>query len=155
MQVRLSQPPASAPGFAALGCFRVVLLWGCVALLAALVPCAFGQQSDPQRPSNQAEPKPSPLLKPENGGRLPDSYDMERMREQQLKRATFNAANAERKRQLDADSLALLRFATELKEDIGNDSHALSSELLRKTEEIERLAHNVQVKMKLTMSAAN
>jgi hypothetical protein len=115
----------------------------------------LGQQSDSQRPSNQAEPKPAPLLKPENGGRLPDSNEMTRMREQQLKRASFAAANAERKRQLDSDSSALLRFATELRDDIGKDSHAFSSEVFKKTEEIERLAHNVQVKMKLTMSAAN
>jgi hypothetical protein len=77
------------------------------------------------------------------------------MREQQLKRASFAAANAERKRQLDADSLALLRFATELNEDVEKDNHRLSSELLQKIEQIERLAHNVQVKMKITMSAAN
>ena len=154
MQVRSSQPPNSVPGFAALACFRVAPLWLCFALLAVLVPCAFSQQPDTQRPSNQAEPKPAPLLRPENGG-IPDRNDMTRMREQELKRTSFNAANAERKRQLDADSMALLRFATEMKEDIGRDSHALSSELLRKAEEIERLAHNVQVKMKLTMSAAN
>jgi hypothetical protein len=154
MQVRLSQPPNSVPGFAALACFRAASLWWCAALFAALVPFAFGQQPDTQRPSNQAEPKPAPLLRPEYG-RIPDKNDMTRMREQALKRASFNAANSERKRQLDADSMALLRFATEMKEDIGRDSHELSSELLRKAEEIERLAHNVQVKMKLTVSAAN
>ena len=155
MQVRLSQPPTSTPGFAARDRYRVLPPWWCVALLAALVPCGFGQQPDSQRPSNQAEPKPSPLLEPGNGGRIPDSNDMARMREQQLKRASFAAANAERKRQLDADSLALLRFATELNEDVEKDNHRLSSELLQKIEQIERLAHNVQVKMKITMSAAN
>jgi hypothetical protein len=120
----------------------------------------FSQQSpEPQKPTNQSEPKPSTLLRPE-ANHLPDANDIMTMRAQKVDKLKLIAANTERKRQLDEDSLALLRLAAELqsqwKEDVQkNNRHALSPDLLKKAEEIERLAHNVQVKMKLTMSAAN
>jgi hypothetical protein len=77
------------------------------------------------------------------------------MRQEKVNKVKFEAANAERKRQLDEDSLALLKLAAEVNGDMTRDGHKSSPELLRKIEEIERLAHNVQVKMKLTMTAPN
>jgi hypothetical protein len=153
MRVRLNQPRASiTPHFAV--CAGVSLCCLCLVLVcAAVVPAAFSQATPtPQKPTNQAEPKPSTLLRPE-ANRLPDANDIMTMREQKTTKLKFEAANTERKRQLDDDSQALLKLAADLNEDLGKNGPKPSPDLKRKLEEIERLAHSVQVKMKLTMSA--
>jgi hypothetical protein len=125
----------------------------CVAVLAiAAVPTDFSVAA--QQLTNQAEPKPS--VQGADANRMPDAIAIMRMRERQVTKAKFEAANAERKRQLDQDSLALLRLAAEVKAEIDcTNGNSLSLNATRKVEEIERLAHNVQVKMKLTVGAAN
>jgi hypothetical protein len=153
MQVRLNQPRTSiTPPFAVRA--GVSLLWSCLLLLcAAAIPSAFSQATPtPQKPTNQAEDKPNSYLRPE-ANRLPDANDIMMMRQQKTSKAKFEAANAERKRQLDDDSQALLKLAAELNETLGKNDSRPSPDLRRKLEEIERLAHSVQVKMKLTMSA--
>jgi hypothetical protein len=150
MQVRLNQPRASiTPHFAV----RAGVSLLCSGLLLLCAAAAFSQATPtPQKPTNQAEPKPSTLLRPE-ANRLPDANDIMTMREQKTTKLKFEAANAERKRQLDDDSQALLKLAAELNENLGKNGPKPLPELRRKLEEIERLAHSVQVKMKLTMSA--
>lgn len=72
----------------------------------------------------------------------------------QAKRASFAAVNAERMRQLDSDSAMILRLASELKAEIDMaPQNTLSLSAMRKAQEIERLAHIVQLKMKLTVGA--
>jgi hypothetical protein len=153
-QPRTNQPPTASPRPAAHAFLRAAFMASCLAILgAAALPSAFGQTTPyPQKPTNQAEPKPTTLLRPE-ANRLPDANDIMAMRIQKAKKADFEAANAERKRQLDEDSLALLNLAAELNDDLEKNHHTPSPDLRQKLEEIERLAHNVQVKMKLTMSA--
>ncbi|UWZ82523.1 hypothetical protein [Occallatibacter riparius] len=124
----------------------------CLFCAASLLP-AFGQATPTsQKPTNQAEPKPSTLLRPD-ANRLPDANAIMMMRQEKVTKVKFEAANTERKRQLDEDSLALLKLAAEVNGYLDSTGHKPSPELLRKMEEIERLAHNVQVKMKLTMTA--
>jgi hypothetical protein len=128
---------------------RAALLCFCVVCM--VLPCAFSQTATtPQKPSNQAEPKPPTL--PETS-RLPNANDIMKMREDKVAKEKFKAANTERKRQLDEDSLALLTLAAEVNDNVAQTGHSAQPDLLRKMQEIERLAHNVQVKMKLTMSA--
>jgi hypothetical protein len=77
------------------------------------------------------------------------------MRQEKVTKAKFEAANIERKRQIDSDSLLLLKLTTEVKAELDKDpANASSPELMKKLEEIQSLAHAVQVKMKLTMNAA-
>jgi len=77
------------------------------------------------------------------------------MREKQAKKLNFDAANLERKRQLTEDSALLLKLAGELKLEIEKTpKDTLSLSMIRKTEDIERLARSVQQKMKLTVGAA-
>jgi hypothetical protein len=77
------------------------------------------------------------------------------LKEQQAKRKSYDAANAERKRQLTEDSAQLLKLAGELRNEIANVStDAEGVTLMRKIEEIERIARNVQQKMKLTVGAS-
>jgi hypothetical protein len=73
------------------------------------------------------------------------------MREQQVrKQQEYDAANEERKRQIDSDSAKLLKLATDLKADVDKtDKDTLPVSATRKAEEIERLAHDVKEKMKL------
>lgn len=126
-------------------------------LLAMVLPSplsAFGQVtgSDGQVLSNPL-PHPTSLI-PVIANRTPDANDHMEMKQQKLKRASYEAANAERKRQLDLDSAMLLKLASELKAQIDIASRdTLSLSAVRKAEEIERLAHSVQLKMKLTVGA--
>jgi len=84
----------------------------------------------------------------------PDANAQMRMREEQTKKQNFDAANAERKKQLADDSTRLLKLATDLKAEVDKTTKdTLSLTVIRKADEIERLAHNVKEKMKLTMGA--
>jgi hypothetical protein len=63
----------------------------------------------------------------------------------------FDAINADRKRQITEESAALLKLATELKTDVDKTTKdTLSLTVIRKADEIEKLAHSVKEKMKLT-----
>ena len=64
----------------------------------------------------------------------------------------FDAVDAERKRQIADDSARLLKLATDLKAAVDNTSKdTLSLDVIRKAEQIEKLAHSLKQKMKLTM----
>ena len=66
--------------------------------------------------------------------------------------AEATAANLERKKQIADDSAKLLKLASDLKSEVDKTSKdTLSLGVIRKAEEIEKLAHNVKEKMKLTM----
>jgi len=62
----------------------------------------------------------------------------------------FDAANAERRKQIADDSTKLLKLATDLKTEVDKTTKdTLSLNVIRKADEIEKLAHNVKEKMKL------
>ena len=78
------------------------------------------------------------------------------MNEQQSKKASVDAANVERRREIGEDSTRLLKLATDLKAELDKTTKdTLSLGVIRKADEIERLAHSVREKMKLAMSASN
>ena len=59
------------------------------------------------------------------------------------------AQNADRQKRLVSDTEKLLSLATELKEQVGKtDKYTLSVDVVKKAEEIERLAHNVKERLK-------
>lgn len=102
---------------------------------------------------NGANPTKSILLPEAN--RPPDANQQMEMREQQAKQQNYEAANSERKKQLVSDSDQLLKLATELKAEVDKtDKDTLSVTVIRKADAIERLAHNVKEKMKLTVGAS-
>jgi hypothetical protein len=126
------------------------LLWrwltACVVLGGTFAATSFGQS----QPGSLNPDKP--ILMPE-ANRLPDANDRMAMREQQGKKANFQAANVERKRQIADDSARLLKLASDLKAEVDKTSKdTLSLGVIRKAEEIEKLAHTVKEKMKLTMN---
>jgi hypothetical protein len=111
------------------------------------VGAQFGQQATPGRPG-----KPYLDGTPLPTANLPDVYDQERMRERQAEQQNYEAANAERKKQIAADSAKLLKLATDLKAEVDqSNKDMLSLNVIRKAEEIEKLAHNVKEKMKLAV----
>ena len=73
------------------------------------------------------------------------------IRDQQTRQQSFEAANAERKKQIADNSARLLKLATDLKAEVDKTTKdTLSLNVIRKADEIERLAHNVKGKMTLT-----
>ena len=114
-------------------------------MLAVATLVAMAQQAPPGSPDR-------PYLLPE-ANRLPDKNDQMKLNEQQGKKANYEAANTERKKQIADDAARLLQLATELKAEVDKTSKdTLSLGVIRKAEEIEKLAHTVKEKMKLTMN---
>jgi hypothetical protein len=123
--------------------------WAVAALVVFAALAATYQLDSQQVPNTPRMDKP--ILLPE-ANRLPDANDQMTMHEQQGKKANFEAANLERKRQIADDSAKLLKLASDLKTEVDKTSKdTLSLGVIRKAEEIERLAHAVKEKMKLTM----
>ena len=124
-----------------------------VLVLCATASVTLGQTTNPQAQLSQPQPKVDSLTRADN--RVPDANQVMKMREQQAKKKIFQAANIERTRQLAEDSGLLLKLAEELNTEVAKAStDTLSPTEMRKIEDIERLAHNVQQKMKLTVGAS-
>lgn len=121
---------------------------GTAGLLALLTLLVAAQQAPPGSPDR-------PYLMPE-ANRLPDKNDQMQMRqEQQVKNASYAAANIERRKQIADDAARLVELATELKKEIDKtDKDTLSINVIRKAEMIEKLAKGVKEKMKLTAGAS-
>jgi hypothetical protein len=84
--------------------------------------------------------------------RIPDANAQSDINGQQSQQQSFEAANAARKKQIADDSAKLLKLATELKTEVDKtNKDTLSLNVIRKADEIERLAHDVKEKMKLTV----
>ena len=107
--------------------------------MVGMVFCgAAGQIGTPQTP---------PFGPPDASGRGKTAErdpGLERMQE----KASLSR-NAERQKKLVTDTETLLRLATELKRDVDKtDKNTLSVDVIKKAEEIEKLAHNVKERMK-------
>jgi hypothetical protein len=95
-----------------------------------------------------------PKLPPEIN-HIPDANEQMKMNEQQAKSKNFEAINAERKRQLSEESAMLLKLATDLKSEVDKTSKdTLSLNVIRKAGDIEKLAHDVKEKMKLSIGSS-
>jgi len=144
------------PGWHANPPGQIRCLRACTVVLLAFPVLVAAQQSPPsQQPaqsqqsttqqtnSNSAAPEPgrgrssntSPLAVPAGQGGA----------------QAFDALNADRKKQISEESAALLKLATELKAEVDKTTKdTLSIAVIRKADEIEKLAHSVKEKMKLT-----
>jgi hypothetical protein len=84
----------------------------------------------------------------------PDANAQLALNEKQAGAQNFAAANAARHKQIADDSARLLKLATELKSEVDKTTKdTLSLTVVRKADEIEKLAHGVKEKMKLTAGA--
>jgi hypothetical protein len=115
--------------------FTKILFW-CVLGLALTLPVPLLAQSR-QTPTPDF-PRPTPTLPAEN--------DEARAK---LERDMAKKANRERQEALQRDTGKLLELATQLKENVDKSSaNTLSLDVIKKAEEIEKLAHSVKEKMK-------
>jgi hypothetical protein len=91
---------------------------------------------------------------PTPNNQSPDPNTQLKMRDHQTAQQNFAAANARRKKQIVEDSTKLLKLAVDLKSQLDEaNADTLSLSLIGKADEIEKLAHNVKEKMKLTVGA--
>ena len=118
-------------------------------LFASLVLSPQQQQTTPSKPSNtQFRPLP-PLAQstdPQFGQRRNQQTDPI---EEKMEKDREKAMNKERHDNLKKDTEKLLKLATELKEGVDKtNKDMLSLEVMKKCEEIEKLAKSVREKMK-------
>jgi hypothetical protein len=86
--------------------------------------------------------------------RIPDANAQNDINSNQTKQQQYEAANAERKKQISEDSALLLKLATDLKAEVDKtDKDTLSLGVIRRADAIEKLAHNVKEKMKLSVGS--
>jgi hypothetical protein len=117
----------------------------CLVATAALSCFAQSAQQPPARDPNWT-------MIPRSANPVPDANAQMRMHEDNARQKNFEAANAERKKQIADDSAKLLKLATDLKTEVDKTSKdTLSLNVIRKADEIEKLAHDVKEKMKLTV----
>jgi hypothetical protein len=120
-------------------------------ILAALVAIAIA----PAVGGEAQQSAQNPLHNSPEIVRAPDSNQVNDINKQQTEKQNFEAANAERKKQINSDSAKLLKLATELKEEVDKtDKDTLSVSVIRRADAIEKLAHDLKEKMKLTVGAS-
>lgn len=111
----------------------------------ALAMLLFFITPGPSLPAFSQNPVPIPRG-PSAG---PNSGDREDETRIQLEKDMAKKANRERQAQLQRDTDNLLKLATELKQYVDkSNENTLSVDVVRKAEEIEKLAHSVKEKMK-------
>jgi len=122
---------------------RVGTLFICV--LAAVDAIAFASVAG-EGSQQAATPQSSP-----QAVRAPDSTQPSNVDGQQPKPNVATASD-ERRKQISEDSATLLKLATDLKAEVDKTSKdTLSLNVIRKAGAIERLAHDVKEKMKLSV----
>lgn len=120
----------------------VLILLLFIALPAPCYPGAFQEQDNPDPLQNDRMTRPlSPSNNPKN---LPDEDPTVRMQKELEKKA-----NQERQLHLKTDTDKLFKLATELKDQVDkSNQNILSLEVIKKADEIEKLAHSVKEKMR-------
>ena len=124
-----------------------------LAALAALVlfpaTASLSQQDEPQLRPKGSMPPLNPLANPKPDANRFMEYEMQR--EQARKRV--EELNTLRQKEMAADPAELVKLAAEVKVETNTArSDALSVLDLRKVETIEKLAHGVREKMKITVN---
>lgn len=115
------------------------------AILAAVTVLSFAQNPVQQLPT----PPPHPLIQ---ANRPPDANQQMEMREKKSWRENFDAANAERLRQMTQATAMLETMAIALKAEVDNSgSTPLSENAVHKAETIEKLAQIIKERMQLTV----
>ena len=115
----------------------------CAMAAGTWMPAGFAQV-------NQPPPRPpKPTILPE-ANRPPNANDQMVMREKNAQRRNFDAANAERLRQLAQASEMLETMAISLKAEV-DKSGEMSKNTVHKAETIEKLARIVKERMTLTV----
>jgi hypothetical protein len=107
-------------------------------LLTLIPPSSFSQSSpDPQDFPTKRSPLPGQATPPEDENTIRQEKEMAKK------------ANEERQAMLKRDTERLFQLSTELKQYVDKtNSNILSLDVIKKADEIEKLAHSVKEKMK-------
>lgn len=120
-------------------------LW--LGVLAGLAGIAIVPVVGEGRLQQAAPPQPPHAIYP-----TPEAKGLNDGDQEQPKQESYEAANAERKRQIADESARLLKLATELKSEVDKTTKdTLSLNVIHKADEIEKLAHSVKETMKLSV----
>jgi len=115
-----------------------------LALFVLLMTAGLAAQSSVQSPMQA--PIQIPRLGSAPGGNSDDRDNEQRAK---LERDIAKKANRDRQAQLQRDTDSLLKLANELKQYVEkSNENTLSLDVVKKAEEIEKLAHSVKEKMK-------
>ena len=100
--------------------------------------------------SSVQSPMQTPIQSPRLGSIPPlNSDDRDNEQRAKLEKDLAKKANRDRQAQLQRDTDNLLKLANELKQSVDkSNENTLSLEVVKKAEEIEKLAHSVKEKMK-------
>ena len=121
--------------------------WAIAVLVAIFAAGAQAQSGAPALQRNSIRSHLSP-----DANRIPDANDLMLMQEQQEQDQNFENANAARRKLLTDESAELLELAAQLKNEMDKtDKDTLSLGVIRKAEQIEKLARDVKAHMKLTI----
>ena len=100
-------------------------------------------------PSFSKNPAQSPGQLPHLGANANDPDDHAEEQRAKIEKDMAKKANRERQAQLQRDTDNLVKLANELKQSVDkSNENTLSLEVVKKAEEIEKLAHSVKEKMK-------
>jgi len=95
------------------------------------------------------------LLTSGNWGRIAEAHQQNREEQQRdpavdaMRKRAEKQRNEQRQSDLKKDTDQLFKLAQELKKSVdSSNEHVLSLEVIRKTEEVEKLARNIRTKMK-------
>lgn len=121
-----------------------VAMMGAVLVTASTVRVSGGQMFPQPTPGQQGRPQ-SPGMPPKSGigNDEPSPLDPHRAEQQEKLR------NTDRQKRLVADTEKLLALATDLKQQVDKSTKdTLSVDVIKKADEIEKLAHSVKERMK-------
>lgn len=124
-----------------------------LAFIAAVLTVAFTPVAGIEPPQAQQQPN-TPRNVPDFINRLPDTNDEARMHQDKSGQANFDAANAQRKKEVAEDTDKLVKLANDLKAEVDStDKGTLSVSAIKKAEAIEKLAKSLKQKMTVTVAA--
>jgi hypothetical protein len=116
----------------------------------AIAMAAFALSANPRPQQIQPTGGPDRSLVLPAANPVPDANARMDMHDKENKERAFKALNLERSKQIANDTARLLKLATDLKTEVDKTTKdELSINVIRKADEIEKLAHAVREKMKL------
>ena len=122
-------------------------VWFRNGLAAVTMMGCLGGTAFTQRPGNQPPPPLQPNVMPD--ARDPRMTAPEDATTRSAAEKQARMRNDERQKRLVSDTEKLLQLATQLHSDVAKtDKNVLSLDVIRRAEEIERLAHGVKDRMK-------
>ncbi len=116
--------------------------------ISILVACGLRTAAFAQQPSTNPQ-IPQGLPSPNQGPPNPNQGPSDEPTRERLEKEMAKRANQEREAQLKRDTEKLFKLASELKDSVEkSNENTLSLDVVKKAEEIEKLAHSVKEKMK-------